>query len=329
MARLFAYALVFSGVAGLVVACADALDKSGVSTDEALSPMAADAGDAGSGPAKQSVVISQIYGGGGQANATLNHDFVELFNRTQKPVVLDGMSVQLSSSATGNFNHAIPLTGTLPAGSYWLIQLGTADDTVGTAIDGADQSDDTTIGSATDGKAAIAFSTTALNCGATANLCATTKFMDLVGYGAASQIEGLVSAPALDVSHADQRKLGGCTDSDGNSFDFTSVTPPAPRNSGTPIAVCTVPVKDAGTLPDGAPAPPVNDPPLGPESAYDAGYHPEAGTGPQSSGASSDCTVTAVGVDGSALGGLFASLGLVAAVIARRRRRAICQDVSR
>ena len=34
------------------------------------------------------VVISQIYGGGGLANAAYNHDFVELFNRGNTSVNL-------------------------------------------------------------------------------------------------------------------------------------------------------------------------------------------------------------------------------------------------
>ena len=39
------------------------------------------------------VVISQIYGGGGNSGATFTHDFVELFNPGPDPVVLTGWSV--------------------------------------------------------------------------------------------------------------------------------------------------------------------------------------------------------------------------------------------
>ena len=31
-------------------------------------------------PARAAVVISQVYGGGGNSGATLQHDFVEIFN---------------------------------------------------------------------------------------------------------------------------------------------------------------------------------------------------------------------------------------------------------
>ena len=34
----------------------------------------------------QDIVISQVYGGGGNASATYTHDFIELFNRGTAPV---------------------------------------------------------------------------------------------------------------------------------------------------------------------------------------------------------------------------------------------------
>ncbi len=40
------------------------------------------------------VVISQVYGGGGNSGATYTHDFIELFNRGGSPVSLAGWSVQ-------------------------------------------------------------------------------------------------------------------------------------------------------------------------------------------------------------------------------------------
>lgn len=47
------------------------------------------------------VVISQIYGGGGNSGALYKNDFIELFNRGSSPVSLDGWSVQYAS-ATGS-----------------------------------------------------------------------------------------------------------------------------------------------------------------------------------------------------------------------------------
>ena len=46
------------------------------------------------------LVVSQVYGGGGNTGATHTHDFIELFNRGPAGTPLNGMSLQYSS-ATG------------------------------------------------------------------------------------------------------------------------------------------------------------------------------------------------------------------------------------
>src|SRR5688572_9189435 len=61
------------------------------------------------------VVISQIYGGGGNAGAPLRNDYVELFNRGRSAVDLTGWNVSYSS-ATGSNEQVTSLTGTIPAG---------------------------------------------------------------------------------------------------------------------------------------------------------------------------------------------------------------------
>jgi uncharacterized protein len=50
------------------------------------------------------VVISQVYGGGGNSGAPFTHDFIELFNRGSAPASLSGWSLQYASATgTGNF----------------------------------------------------------------------------------------------------------------------------------------------------------------------------------------------------------------------------------
>jgi len=44
------------------------------------------------------IVISQVYGGGGNSGATYTNDFVELFNRGTTAVSLNGMSIQYASA---------------------------------------------------------------------------------------------------------------------------------------------------------------------------------------------------------------------------------------
>ena len=50
------------------------------------------------------VVISQVYGAGGNSGALLSNDYIELFNRGTATVSLDGWSVQYASATgTGTF----------------------------------------------------------------------------------------------------------------------------------------------------------------------------------------------------------------------------------
>src|SRR5215813_7530693 len=69
-----------------------------------------------------SVMISQVYGGGGNSGATYTNDFIEIFNPTQASVSLAGWSVQYASSA-GSSWQTTPLPSiTLQPGQYALIQ---------------------------------------------------------------------------------------------------------------------------------------------------------------------------------------------------------------
>ena len=67
-------------------------------------------------------VISQVYGGGGNANAPYQNDFVELFNPTGSTVSLTGWSVQYAS-ATGNSWSVALLSGSIGPGKYYLIKM--------------------------------------------------------------------------------------------------------------------------------------------------------------------------------------------------------------
>ena len=72
--------------------------------------------------ASTSVVISQIYGGGGNTGAPYKNDFIEIHNISSTPVSVSGWSVQYAS-ATGTSWQVTPLTATtIPAGGYYLVQ---------------------------------------------------------------------------------------------------------------------------------------------------------------------------------------------------------------
>lgn len=68
-----------------------------------------------------SVVISQVYGGGGNSGATYKNDFIEIFNLGSTSVNLAGYSVQYASSA-GTSWSVTNLSGSIAPGGYYLIQ---------------------------------------------------------------------------------------------------------------------------------------------------------------------------------------------------------------
>ncbi len=96
-------------------------------------------------PVTTDVVISQLYGGGGNSGATYTHDFIELFNRGTTTVKLTGWSLQYASAA-GSTWSVDPLAGEIQPGQYFLVQeaqgsggttsLPTPDDTGGLAMSG-------------------------------------------------------------------------------------------------------------------------------------------------------------------------------------------------
>src|SRR5690349_10558795 len=63
------------------------------------------------------LVISQVYGGGGNSGAQYQNDFVELFNRGSVTLDLTGFSLQYASSA-GNFSSVVSLLGSIDPGQY-------------------------------------------------------------------------------------------------------------------------------------------------------------------------------------------------------------------
>src|SRR5918992_840214 len=72
-------------------------------------------------PASPDIVISQVYGGGGNAGATLRNDFIELFNRGTTAVNVNGWSVQYASSAGSTWNPT-DISGMIEPGQYFLVQ---------------------------------------------------------------------------------------------------------------------------------------------------------------------------------------------------------------
>ena len=172
------------------------------------------------------IVISQIYGGGGNVGATFTNDFIELFNRDVAPVSLDGWSVQYAS-ATGSVWQVTNLSGILAPGEFYLIQEAAG--AGGTTSLPTPDAIGTIAMSANNGKVAVVNTTVALNCSLDCLLNA--NIIDLVGYGStASSFEGDGPAAMLTNTLAALRLADGAQDTDNNAADFVTGVP-NPRNS--------------------------------------------------------------------------------------------------
>jgi uncharacterized protein len=178
------------------------------------------------------VVISQIYGGGGNTGSTLTNDFVELFNRSLAPVNVTGWTLQYAAP-TGQTWQSTVLSGTIPVGGYYLIQqfsggLGTV------ALPTPDAFGDINL-SATGGKCVLVSNGNLLS----GSCPSGAGIVDMVGYNfaIADCFEGTAAAPSPSIANSLQRYSQGCTDTDDNYADFF-LAPPVPRNSASPAGEC-------------------------------------------------------------------------------------------
>ncbi|GAA4978433.1 lamin tail domain-containing protein [Kineococcus glutinatus] len=183
--------------------------------------LAAGSAAAVAGPAAAAgpgLVISEVYGGGGNSGATYTTDFVELVNTGSTAVDVSGWSVQYAS-ASGTSWQVTPLSGTVAPGARYLVaQASGAGGT--TPLPPADATGGTALG-ATSGKVALVTSTTALGC---ATACAAAPGVrDLVGYGTANDAEG-APAPAASNTTSVARAANGA-DTDDNAADLTAGAP--------------------------------------------------------------------------------------------------------
>jgi hypothetical protein len=186
-----------------------------------------------------SIVISQVYGGGGNAGATFRRDFVELFNAGAVAIDVTGWSVQYAPAAGSTWQVTV-LSGTIGPGQYYLVQeaqgaggtvdLPTPDASGGIAI------------ATSAGKLALVESS-----GTLSGSCPPDDgLVDFVGYGIATCFEGAGTAQAPTNTTALLRGSGGCADTNDNAADFATA-PPNPRNSGSPTQPCSAPATATAT----------------------------------------------------------------------------------
>jgi hypothetical protein len=183
------------------------------------------------------VVISQVYGGGGSASGTYNADYVELHNISGADQDITGYKLFYGSAAgllasTSSNAYTFPAT-IIPAGGYLLIAAAPGAGLANLPI-ATDQTFTFNM-SGTNGK--VAFGTSAMVANTTLALQPAGSVIDFVGYGTASEFE-TAACPTLSSTVAAIRNNNGCDDTDNNSADFT-VAAPNPHNSVSAAFSCT------------------------------------------------------------------------------------------
>ena len=175
-----------------------------------------------------SLVVSEVYAAGGNSGAAYANDYVELFNRGASAVAVDGWTLQYASAA-GTSWQSTALSGSIPAGGRYLVQLASGGAN-GAALPAADATGTSNL-AVTGGKVALVDDATALSCGASAGSCSTASdVQDLVGYGSAADYEGSDAAPAPEARrrrpyarrrlHGHRRQRGGLRGGDTRSAEL-------------------------------------------------------------------------------------------------------------
>ena len=166
------------------------------------------------------VVISQVYGGGGNSGSTYTNDFIELYNPTAVGGAADRLERPVRARRPGRTGRRPTSPGSIPAGGYYLVQE--AQGAGGTTPLPTPNATGTIAMAAGAGKVVL-LSTNTLTTAGTA--CPSSR-VDLVGYGTGTNcFEGVAPAPTISASTSDLRAGNGATDTDSNGNDFAAGAP--------------------------------------------------------------------------------------------------------
>jgi predicted extracellular nuclease len=181
------------------------------------------------------IVISQIYGAGGNSGAPLQNAFIELFNRGNTTINVTGWTVQYAPATSSSW-VTTTLSGSIAPGQYFLVKQGSGG-TNGVALPTADVTGTINL-SASAGKVALVNNRTTFT-----TTCPLTNpnLIDFVGYdSSANCFEGAAPAPvSSNNANPTQRLAYGCTETDSNTGDFSTGTV-RPRNTAYPRFSCAL-----------------------------------------------------------------------------------------
>lgn len=180
------------------------------------------------------VMITQVYGAGGNSGAVLNADYVELFNPTASTVTLSNYSVQYSSVAGTTIASVtnLPASITLAPGQYYLVAAAAGAN--GAALPTPDSPNAAFAIAATAGKIYLVNSTNKLSAACPAT---DASIVDFVAFGTGTNCAYGSAAPAPSTTKAVVR-ANACSITGDNSTDYIAGTP-APHNASSTLAPCS------------------------------------------------------------------------------------------
>ena len=186
------------------------------------------------------VIITEVYGGGGNSGAPYTNDYVVLYNTTSEAVALDGWSIQYKSKAgkgAVSEGDITALSGTIQPHAYYLVQLAGGE--TGVALPAPDATG-TSAMSSTSGKVMLCNNQTALDFGengdiSIADLWTQEQLADYVPFGKdAVPVWGSPIATNPSNTKAATRKMvNGSYAYTRNIGDDFETAAPNPKNSAS------------------------------------------------------------------------------------------------
>ena len=190
-----------------------------------------------------SLVIAEIYPGGGKSAAVYNRDFIVLKNNSAAALTLANRSLQHDKAGVWQTPFALPSV-VLPPGGYFLVQGYYDGGAAGGAAFVADavtpQSSVWNLSTGSGGAVALVNSTDTLAG------CDSPDILDLVGWlsTAGNCYEGANTTPAGSATQSLLRRSDGCQDTDENADDFELGSPTLRGAASAPVQCsgCVAPV---------------------------------------------------------------------------------------
>jgi hypothetical protein len=185
------------------------------------------------------IVISQLYTRGGEAGAIYQNDFIELYNRGNTVVDINGWTLNVqafdgTSTSNVQIRFSSPTGVPIPVGGHVLLQFP------GNGTNGQPLSPDTSVPlvslGATGGQIMLLGKDKTPPSGCPAAPDPTGAVVDFVGYGSATCAEGTATL-APSATKALQRVGGGCIDTNNNLADF-SIADPNPHSLASAVSPC-------------------------------------------------------------------------------------------